>query len=219
MVDLEAPLQRQITLSEEESAEVPASCAVLCLTVTGARLFAGNAALKEAAEVRRLIDALTVAGAAADDVTLEGVSIDTSKGIIGKSSAATYRLRARCTELALLPSFLDAVAAQKSCHLSSVDWRYDGAETILAECLRRCVKKALSKARIIAETLGVELDGVVGVRDTSAVDLAPVTRGVSAPPGMMRARSTIADQIGGLELAPRHPVRASVLVTFAIRRS
>jgi uncharacterized protein YggE len=219
MIEIAPPASRQIHLHESAEAEVQASSAVLLLVVSAARFFAGDAAMKEAAEVRRVIDALVGAGAAHDDVSLEGISVDVSKGLVGRSSAATYRLRARCGDLALLPGFVDAVASQKNCRLTSIDWRFDDAEAKRRNCVRECVEKAQEKAKTIAAALGVELDGVVTVREPGAAE-DPAARSVvgNGPLTMARARTaSVSEQLGGLDLAPTKTVHASLQVSFAIR--
>ena len=68
----------------------------LHVTVKGSSVVSGDAALKKAKEVNQLVEALISLGVKEDAVKLQGVNIETSSGVLVKSSSASYRLRIRC---------------------------------------------------------------------------------------------------------------------------
>jgi uncharacterized protein YggE len=205
-----------LELTEHAEAEVPASSAELRVVIAGTRLFTGGAAWKEAGEVRRLIEGLRHCGAGEHDVTLANVAVDVSKGVITKSSSATYHLRVACRDLSRMPSYLDAVADLKNARLEGVRWVFAGAEGKRLECMRRCVEQAKAKAAAIAETLGEPLGGVFRVQD--AASIAPVRESTASlgvmVPSMARAR--VSEELSGLDLAPNETVRVSLKIVFRI---
>src|SRR5262245_16129339 len=83
-----------------------ADAADLHVIVRGSSLVTGSAALKKAAEARRLVEDLAAAGLADEDVALQGVSAEVSSGLLGRSSTAQYRLRVRVRDLDRLPDVL-----------------------------------------------------------------------------------------------------------------
>jgi uncharacterized protein YggE len=205
-----------LELTEHAEAEVPASSAELRVVVTGTRLFSGGATWKEAAEVRRLVEGIRQCGAGDHDVTLANVVVDVSKGVIAKSSSATYHLRVACRDLARMPSYLDAVSDLKNARLEGVRWIFAGAESKRLECMRRCVDQAKAKAAAIAEALGERLGGVFRVQD--AASIAPVLES-AVPRGMVvpsMARASVSQELAGLDLAPSETVRVSLKIVFRI---
>ena len=103
-----------IHVSANHREEVQATHADLFVTVRGSSVISGNEAMKKAKEVSALVDELTHAGVPAEDIHLQGVHVESSSGILLKSSNATYRLRIRCGKLEQLPELLDIVSAQKN---------------------------------------------------------------------------------------------------------
>ena len=68
--------------------------------------------LKKAKEVSQLISALVETGLKEQDVTLRGVHAESSSGILGKSTSASYQLRVRCDELEKLADVLEMMKRQ-----------------------------------------------------------------------------------------------------------
>lgn len=147
-----------ITAKHEES--ISAERAVLFVTVQGASLVTGRAALKKAAEVKSLVEALESCGISESDIGLEGVHAHVSSGILGKSSSATYRLRIRCDQLDALPEVLGAITSAKNSELDQLVWRYPESAEQQAQWLKLCVAQANTKAAAAAAALGVRLVGV-----------------------------------------------------------
>jgi uncharacterized protein YggE len=141
--------------------EISATHADLHVTVKGSSVVSGDAALKKAKEVNQLIEALTSLGVKEDAVKLQGVHVETSSGVLIKSSSASYRLKIRCEKLDQFAEMLDAIASQKNASLDRVEWKYD--ENVARERgLNLAIENAKRKARVIADSFGVQL---LGVRD------------------------------------------------------
>jgi len=214
--------EQLIEVVEEVTEEIAATGADVRAIVGGARFVAGEAALQQAVEVRKLIDALAAAGIAEKDVGIESVRVSTSKGALLKSSSATYVLAVRCREPKLVAEAIDAVAAQKNCKLDGVTWRYDVPESIRHEWLARCVRKAKAAADAIAGALGARVSGAHKIIDDthgkSPQSFAP--RGGyggydgSTPIRAMKQR--VADALDDLELAPKQEQTVRVRAWFAI---
>jgi uncharacterized protein YggE len=206
-----------IDVAEEFSGEVPASGAKLHVSIHGSRLFTGNAAFTEAAEVRKLVDALAGTGIGTKDVELANVHVDVNKGVFTTSSSATYSVRIKCSDPARLPSILDAVAQQKHCLLQTIEWSFDGVTTLRAEWLAICAERAKAKAAAIAAAVGLQLAGVERISEDTPerIDQERVAPGTT----MLRSRSsaTVASELGGLELAPSRPMTVRLRASFRVQ--
>ena len=82
-----------IRVSVDSREEAQATRADLFVNVKGSSLVSGNEALKKAKEVSQLVEALTSFGLSPEAIHLQGVHIETSSGVLLKSSSATYRLK------------------------------------------------------------------------------------------------------------------------------
>src|SRR5688572_30809895 len=147
-----------ITAKYEE--DVSAERAVLFVTVQGTSLVTGRAALRKAAEVRSLVEALEGSGVSESDIGLESVHAHVTSGLLGKSSSATYRLRVRCDQLNALPEVLGAITSAKNAELERLVWRYPESAEQQGHWLKLCIAQANIKAAAAAEALGVRLVGV-----------------------------------------------------------
>ncbi len=139
--------------------EIRATHADLFVTVRGSSLVSGNEALKKAKEVSAFVDELTRFGLGQERVHLQGVQVETSSGVLLKSSSAIYRLRIRCESVDQIPALLDIIATQKNAALERMDWKYD-EEPLRARGLDAAIESAKMKAEKIAAALGVKLLGV-----------------------------------------------------------
>ena len=139
--------------------EIRATHADLFVTVRGSSLVSGNEALKKAKEVSGLVDELTRFGLGQERVHLQGVQVETSSGVLLKSSSAIYRLRLRCESVDQIPALLDIIATQKNAALERIEWKYD-EEPVHARGLEAAIELAKAKAEKISAALGVKLLGV-----------------------------------------------------------
>ncbi|HEY6725018.1 MAG TPA: SIMPL domain-containing protein [Polyangiaceae bacterium] len=186
-----------LVITAKHEADVAAERAVLFLTVHGTSLVTGRAALRKAAEVRSLVEALESCGISESDIGLESVRAHVTSGLLGKSSSATYRLRVRCDQLSALPEVLGAITSAKNAELERLVWRYPESAEQQGHWLTLCIRQANIKAAAAAAALGVRLVGVhrlteqlledadTGIRHAAPVLLAaPQRTRVSGAPDM-----------------------------------
>ena len=148
-----------IKISASQREEISASHAELFVTVKGSSLVSGDQALKKAKEVSQLVEALISFGLSPEAIHLQGIHIETSSGVLLKSSSATYRLKVKCEKLDQLAEVLDIIASQKNATLERIDWKYP-EEAARERGLTAALEKAKSKADKVAKSLGVKLLGV-----------------------------------------------------------
>jgi len=148
-----------IKISASQREEISANHAELFVTVKGSSVVSGDQALKKAKEVSQLVEALTSFGLSPEAIHLQGVHIETSSGVLLKSSSATYRLKIKCEELDQLAELLDIIASQKNTALERIDWKYP-EEAARERGMETALAKAKSKADKVAKSLGVKLLGV-----------------------------------------------------------
>jgi len=148
-----------IKISASQREEISASHADLFVTVKGSSVVSGDQALKKAKEVSQLVEALINFGLSPEAIHLQGIHIETSSGVLLKSSSATYPLKVKCEKLDQLAEVLDIIASQKNATLERIDWKYP-EEAARERGLEAALAKAKSKADKVAMSLGVKLLGV-----------------------------------------------------------
>jgi uncharacterized protein YggE len=170
--------------------EISATHADLHVTVKGSSVVSGDAALKKAKEVNQLVEALTSLGVKEDAVKLQGVNVETSSGVLVKSSSASYRLKIRCEKLDQFAEMLDVIASQKNVSLDRVEWKYDD-DAARARGLNLAIENAKRKAQVIADSFGVKLLGVYDFIENTADQEAPI-RQAFFPQTAARSRGAVA---------------------------
>ena len=153
--------------------EVSATHADLHVTVKGSSVVSGDAALKKAKEVNQLVEALVSLGVKEDAVKLQGVNIETSSGVLVKSSSASYRLKIRCEKLDQFAEMLDVIALQKNVSLDRVEWKYDD-DAARERGLNLAIENAKRKAQLVADSLGVKLLGIYVFTEDAMDQEAPM---------------------------------------------
>jgi uncharacterized protein YggE len=203
-----------IKVSAFHREEVSATHADLHVTIKGSSVISGDTALKKAKEVNQLVEALVNLGVKEDAIRLEGVNIETSSGVLVKSSSASYRLKIRCEKLDQFAEMLDVLASQKNASLDYVKWKYDD-DMVRESMLNSAIKKAKSKAQHVAGSLGVKLLGVYDFTETTIDDEDPA---VSKRELGMRAQAVSASA-PNLEMDIRHSKKVLVHVDVSYRVS
>jgi|SRR4051812_9208728 uncharacterized protein YggE len=140
--------------------EIAADKVDLYVTIVGSSLITGNAALKKAKEVSQLVLALAPVGVKEAQVVLQGIHAESSSGILGKSTSASYQLRVTCLDLERLAEILGVVTSQKNVKLDLLDWCYPDDKELKIAWLQGCLREAREKANAISSSLGVKLIGV-----------------------------------------------------------
>ncbi len=214
-----------VDVTEQLLEDVPASGARLHVSITDSEAFTGQAALKQAKEVRRLLQGLGRQGIVEEQVSLQSVYIDVKEGIFSKSSSATYRLAVRCEDLDLLPGALDAITSQKNCTLGRIEWLYEGADALRLGWLQRCIHKARAKAEAMCQALGQPLGEVLRLQEQALGDPQEEELRTAPQAGfgeelMLTARrrggGSIAAELPASELAPTRRMGVRVLARYRI---
>jgi uncharacterized protein YggE len=149
-----------ITISSVHSDDVSASQVDLHLSVKGSSLFTGNASFRKAKEVAQLVANLDHAGIKAEDISLAGIHVESSGGLLGRSTAASYRLKLHCKNLEALADVLGVISDQKNVSLDCMVWKYPEEGQTRAEWLDLSLRQARQKAARVADALGVRILGV-----------------------------------------------------------
>ncbi|MBI5964658.1 MAG: SIMPL domain-containing protein [Chloroflexi bacterium] len=161
-----------IKISASHREEISATYADLFVTVKGSSVVSGNEAMKKAREVSQLVDELTRFGVPAGSIHLQGVHVETSSGVLLKSSSASYRLRVRCDALGQIADLLDIITSQKNAALERIEWKYADDEA-RERGLESALTKAKSKAEKVAAAFRVKLLGVYDFLENSFDEEAP----------------------------------------------
>ena len=207
-----------ITIEIIETDEIFADSVDLFVTIKGKSLFTGQEAFKKAREVRELVEGLKNFGLPEADILLQSVRADVSKGIIGKHSSATYRLRIICRNLDELADILGIITTQQNTNLAQMVWRYDDAEDYQAKLLEKCLLISKHKAERVASSLGVELLGVhefdeqVNDTEISFMQQPVAARGRTG----ITARAVTKEELG---LSVSHAKRFNLMLTIKYRVS
>lgn len=213
-----------IEVFESIDEDVSATGADLRITISGARYFAGEAALQQAQEVRKVIDALVAAGIAEADVGIASVRVDTTKGVVLRSSSATYQLAVRCRDTARVAGAIDATSGQKNLVLNQVTWRYDIDDSIRHGWLGRAVRQAKAAADAMAEAAGKKVSHphrIVDETHTPSADrhwrgTAPGAGSDGAYALGSKMQRRVVDALENLELAPKQTQTVKVRAWFVI---
>ena len=184
------------------------------MTVKGSSVVSGDQALKKAKEVSGLVEALTSFGLSPEAIHLQGVHIETSSGVLLKSSSATYRLKIRCDKLDQLAELLDIIASQKNAALERIEWKYNEDEA-RERGLMLTMEKAKSKAQKVAASLGVKLLGVYDFIENAYDEEAPMP--FQAQAVMMKSRSTApAEPSLGMDIQHSKTINVSVDIWYRV---
>ena len=137
--------------------------------------------MKKAKEVKELVEQLTGAGLAAEDIHLQSIHTENTSGPVLKSSNATYRLRLRCNKLEKVPDLLGVITAQKNATFERVDWKYADEEA-REKGMEQALRKAHARAGKVAGQLGVKLLGIYHFEDDTSDDELRGTGHLREPP-------------------------------------
>jgi len=207
-----------IEVTEHAWSELVPQAAIVHARLTASKLFTGRAPIANAAELRRLADALAARDLPEDALALDGVALDVSSGLFTRSSSVTYRVRIHVRDVDRVPAVIDAIAACKDATLSHVFWDYTGDSPAMIALLATCAARALAKAQTIADALEVTIDGVHEVHEHVEPDPAPAPAPMACfdAPVARRRSESVERQLAGLELAPRKQHGVSVRLVCRI---
>lgn len=196
--------------------EILASHADLFVTVRGSSVISGNEAMKKAKEVSALVEELTRFGIPAGNIHLQGVHVETSSGVLLKSSSANYRLRIRCEKVDQIAELLDILALQKNAALERIGWKYP-EEAARARGLEAAIASAKSRADKVAASLGVKLIGVYQFTENTFDEETPVMLHPQA--AMLKGARSLSESEPGLGMDIQHSKTIQVNVEIEYRVS
>jgi uncharacterized protein YggE len=150
-----------IRITIDDTVRVEARSARLHVSVKGSATVFGNAATKQAAEVRSLVGALAAAGVGEDAIEVTGVRLESSSGL-GRSRAEYLLVVA--VELEQLPAAL-GVLTDQSVTLSELEWVFDSFEESIP-ATAAALGKARRKAEAIAAAAGSSVAGIAMISDS-----------------------------------------------------
>ena len=203
-----------IKISASHREEIYASHANLFVTVKGSSVVSGNEAMKKAKEVSQLVEALTSFGLSPDAVQLLGVHIETSSGVLLKSSSASYRLKIKCEKLDRLAELLDIIASQKNTTLERIEWKYP-EELARERGLESAIAKGKAKAEKVAASLGVKLLGVYDFIEGAFDEERPVPMPMQAV--AMRSLGAVAAEPSlGMDIQHSKTIQVNVDVWYRV---
>ena len=215
------PIIRETTISitATRREEITADKADLQVTIKGSSLVTGSAALKKAREVNELVTALLAIGVKEDELSVRGIQVQSSNGVLTRTSSASYTLRIRCSRLELLGEILGAIGGQKNVSLDHLTWRYPDFKPLQKEWLDSCIAEARDRAAHIAGALGVKLLALHSFTEVwkDSEDTTPIRH--AAPAAALRAVHELSREVDlGFNLSHSKMVEQRVDLTYVVDR-
>lgn len=152
-----------LRISVDDSVRVEATSARVHLTVKGSSTAFGNAATKQAAEVRTLVGTLASIGIGEDAIDVTGVRFDSRTGLLGKSQAEYLLAVAAAPDQ--LPGLLGVLAGQSNLTLTELEWVFDAFEASIP-ATAGALTKARRKADAVAAAAGSSVGGIAMISDS-----------------------------------------------------
>lgn len=215
------PIIRETTISVTaiRREEVSADKADLHVTIKGSSVVTGNAALKKAKEVNELVTALLAIGVKEDELSLRGIQVHNSSGVLTRTSSASYSLRIRCSHLELLGEILGSIGAQKNVTLDYLSWRYPDFTPMQKAWLDDCIKEAKERATHIAGALGVKLLALQSFSEVWKDPEDVAARTDPGPAGRMRVLAEVTKEFSlGFDLTHSKVVEQRVDLAYVVDR-
>jgi len=172
-----------LRITVDDSVRIDATSARVHVSLKGNSAVFGNAATKQAAEVRSLVSALAATGIEQDAVEVTGVRMESRSGVLGRSQAEYLLAIAVAPDG--LPGVLGVLADQPNLVLSELEWVFDSFEASIA-ATAAALAKARRKADAVAEAAGVRITGIATISDSWNM---PTPRVAFAAEDMMATRA------------------------------
>jgi uncharacterized protein YggE len=205
-----------ITVSATAREEVAAHQADLVLLIKGSSFVRGSAALSKAREVQQLVGELQKLNLPPDSFVVEDVRLEVSSGMALKSSAAQYQLRVRRVPVDDVVDVLGVISGAKNVVLNALEWRYPDDDTMRNGWLAACLRRAMLKAQVCAETLGVRLIGVAALSETLSDEHQPTRQLIQSAPKSRSYVAAFGREEGDLPLGQRKQVEIRVEVSYRV---
>lgn len=134
------------------------------ITVEGEKVFAGNAALEQSQNVRRLVNGLKELGVKAEDFQVSKVKTRNGGGVFGGHSRAVYDLRIRITDMKKIGECVALISSQGGTVSNDLRWEYDYGNA-KNELSGQALAAAMEAARVMAAAIGHRVTGLKGCDD------------------------------------------------------
>lgn len=212
------PEHDRIVVKSSFEEEICADRAELDLVISGSSFFSGRVALERAKEVREVVGILTQHGVAAADISLRDIVAESNKGMITDSSSARYTLRVVCRQLDRFADVLVEATRPKHTRLQQTVWKYPDDEELENSRLAAAMRRAKAKGVVVAEALGVSIEGV-HLADFDVVDDDPGMPMAMAADDFTVRRKVSASETLGMSVEQTKRVGVRVRVEFRVGRS
>ena len=199
-----------LRITVDDSVRVDAVAARLHLRIKGESLVFGNAATRQAAEVRSLVGALAAAGIGEDAIEVTGVRLDSRNGVLARSSAE-YLLAVHA-EPGQLPALLGVGAGHSGVQLTELEWVFDSFEASI-DATAAALAKARRKADAVAAAAGATISGISTISDSWNL---PAPRVPFAEDGAMYAMKAAGPVDLGVELNATQELFVHLTVDFEL---
>lgn len=209
---------RTLQVSTQLTVNLAAHLAAFHLELPGSTLLVGDAALKKAAEIRKLAGELAEVGLASDKIFLTSVRGVQESGLLGnKSTSAVYSLRIEVGDLSLLGAVLGVLNAQKNGN-HRIEWRYADSDREMLPHLAQACAIVKNKAETMAAAMGETLDGIHSLSESvdSGPHHQPVQRSLHGPaPTGVASKFAAVDF--GFQMANEKPVVLNVHAQYRLK--
>lgn len=153
-----------LRITIDDSVRITAGSARLHARVKGSSALFGNAAAKKAAEVRDLVMALGAVGIGEDAVEVQGVTLQSHSGVLGKNQQVEFSL-VIAVGADQLPAALGVLADRPDLTLSELEWVFDSFEASIP-ATAAALTKARRKADAVAAAAGSSITGISLISDS-----------------------------------------------------
>ncbi|MCA0251963.1 MAG: SIMPL domain-containing protein [Actinobacteria bacterium] len=201
-----------LRITIDDSIRVEAESARVHLVVKGSSTVFGNAASKQAAEVRALVAALAAIGMGEDAIEVTGVRIDSRSGMLGKSHAE-YLLAVAATP-DQLPGVLGTLADQSNLTLTELEWVFDSFEASIG-ATATALAKARRKADAVAAAAGGSVAGIAMISDSWSLP-APRVAFAAEDAAVFRSAKASAPIDLGIEINATQELHIHLTVDFEL---
>lgn len=203
-----------ISVDVSERRVVAATRAVAHLKLAGASFVRGGEPHRKAKEIGELTSALRSLGIAEDAIRVTDVAAHVESGLLTKSSSATYRLTVE-VPMEALPALIGAIGGQRNLELERLRFDYGDDPAGRDAWAASLAGKALAKANLLADALGVPVLGVAALEER--FDDGERSEPVVEADGMLRMRSAMAAPIEpGVPLIHEKTVTLGLQVRFRV---
>lgn len=199
-----------ITVTGSAEAKGAPDVAYVTLAVVTQDTDAGKAAQANAAATQKLIDAIQKFPVPRQDIETTGYSLQPVQDYkksppVTVGYQATNQVQVKLRDLTRVGALIDAGIAAGANSAQGVRFTTEDDTSIRQEAMVQAIKNAQAKARVMADTLGVKLGGVVAATEQGAPPVRPFEMGA------VRAEAPSTPILPG-----QIEVQASVTLVYAI---